>query len=335
MESMGKIMNTNFWKGKRVLITGYEGFVGSWLSRTLLKKGANVFGVDIKTYRKETILTAGELNLIKIIKGNVENFGLVFNTIKQNDIEIIFHLAARSLVGDCLENPLRTFKTNIQGTWNILEASRMAQCVKAVVIASSDKAYGEHKKLPYREDAPLRGNHPYDVSKSCADLIAQMYYHTFGLPVVIARCGNIYGPGDFNFSRLVPDAVRCALSGKTFFIRSDGKFIRDYICIEDVVRGYILLVEKFEKEKLAGEAFNFSNEKPISVLTLVKKIYKILQKKPNYKILNETKYEIMRQYLSSGKAKRILGWQPEYNLLCGLRKTISWYERFYINRRKK
>jgi len=329
------MMGANFWKGRKVLITGYEGFVGSWLSRTLLGKGVSIFGLDIKTHREETILTKDELKQIKIIKGSVENFELVLNTIRQNNIEVIFHLAARALVGDCLKKPLKTFKTNIQGTWNILETSRMAQCVKTVVIASSDKAYGEHKRLPYIEDAPLRGNHPYDVSKSCADLIAQMYYHTFGLPVVIARCGNIYGPGDFNFSRLVPDAIRCALSGKTFLIRSDGKFIRDYIYIEDVVRGYILLVEKFEKEKLAGEAFNFSNEKPISVLTLVKKIYKILHKKPNYKILNKTKYEIMRQYLSSRKAKRILGWQPEYNLLCGLRKTISWYERFYINRRKK
>jgi len=323
-------MGANFWKGRKVLITGYEGFVGSWLSRTLLEKRSDVVGLDIKTHRKETILTEDELKQIKIIKGSVENLGLVFNTIKQNDIEVIFHLAARALVGDCLKKPLKTFKTNIQGTWNILEASRMAQCVRTVVIASSDKAYGEHKKLPYREDAPLRGNHPYDVSKSCADLIAQMYYHTFGLPVVIARCGNIYGPGDFNFSRLVPDAVRCALSDKTFLIRSDGKFIRDYVYIEDVVKGYILLVEKFEKEKLAGEAFNFSNEKPISVLTLVKAIYKILQKKPEYKILNKTKYEIMRQYLSSSKARKILGWQPEYNLLCGLRKTISWYERSYM-----
>jgi len=331
MESMGKIMNTNFWKGKRVLITGYEGFVGSWLSRTLLKKGANVFGVDIKTYRKETILTAGELNLIKIIKGNVENFGLVFNTIKQNDIEIIFHLAARSLVGDCLENPLRTFKTNIQGTWNILEASRITKSVKTIVIASSDKAYGEHKKLPYKEETPLQGNHPYDVSKSCADLITQMYFHTFGLPVVITRCGNIYGPGDFNFSRLIPDAIRCALLDKTFLIRSDGKFIRDYIYIEDVINGYILLVEKFEKMKLAGESFNFSNEKPISVLTLVKKIYKILQKKPNYRILNETKYEIKHQYLSSKKAKRILGWLPEYSVEEGLKEIIRWYKNYFIN----
>jgi CDP-glucose 4,6-dehydratase len=322
-------MDKHFWQGKKVLITGYEGFLGSWLVRTLLTTGADIFGLDIKTFRKETILTRQDLSRIHIIKGNIKNFTLVSNTIRDNKIEIIFHLAAKSLVGDCLKNPLEGLSTNIQGTWNILESCRNADCVKTIVVASSDKAYGEHKKLPYKEDTPLQGNHPYDVSKSCGDLIAQMYHHTFGLPVAITRCGNIYGPGDFNFFRIVPDAIKCALTDKTFIIRSDGKFIRDYVYVEDVVDGYIKIAERLQKLKLGGQAFNLSNETPLSVIELVGLIYKIAQKKPCYKILNKVKYEIKQQYLCSKKAKRILGWKPRYNLQNGLKKTISGYQEIF------
>ena len=322
-------MNKRFWQGKRVLITGYEGFLGSWLVRTLLTTGADIFGLDIKTFRKETILTRQDLSRIHIIKGNIKNFTLVSNIIRDNNIEIIFHLAAKSLVGKCLKNPLEALSTNIQGTWNILESCRDAGCVKTIVVASSDKAYGEHKKLPYKEDTPLQGNHPYDVSKSCGDLIAQMYHHTFGLPVAITRCGNIYGPGDFNFSRIVPDAIKCALTDKTFFIRSDGKFIRDYVYVEDVVDGYIKIAERLQKLELGGQAFNFSNETPLSVIELVRLIYKIAQKRPHYKILGRVKYEIKQQYLCSQKAKRILGWKPRYNLQNGLKKTIRGYQEIF------
>lgn len=325
-------MNKNFWKDKKVLITGYEGFIGSWLSRKLLETEAEIFGLDIKTYRKETILTEDEIKKIKVKKGSVENFNLVYDLIRKNRIEIIFHLAAKSIVGDCLKFPLKALKTNVQGTWNILEASRLAGCVKTIVVASSDKAYGEHKKLPYKENTPLQGNHPYDVSKSCSDLISQMYHHTFGLPVVITRCGNVYGPGDFNFSRIVPDAIRCTITGKTFLIRSNGKFTRDYIYVEDVVKGYILLAEKAEKLNLFGEAFNFSNQKPLSVISLVKEIYRVANKQPMFRILNQAQNEIRDQFLSSIKARKILGWKPEYSIIRGLKKTYIWYSKVYQGR---
>ncbi len=322
-------MPANFWKGKNVLITGYEGFLGSHLTRALLKYGAKISGIDILTRRKKTILSNKELSKIRIIRGSVENFSLVSKIINENKIAFIFHLAAKSLVGDCLKSPLKGFSTNIKGTWNVLEASRKSGTIKGIVIASSDKAYGIHRELPYKEDAPLKGIHPYDVSKSCADLIAAAYYHTYATPVVVTRCGNIFGPGDFNFSRIVPDTIKSIIKNSTLTIRSDGKFTRDYIYVEDVVSGYIILAQKIQKLSLSGEAFNFSDEKPIPVLDLVKKVYRIAGKNPDYKILNLAAYEITHQYLSSKKAKRILGWKPKCSLNEGLKKTIVWYRDFF------
>jgi len=319
-----------FWKNKHVLITGYEGFLGSHLTKALLDYQANVFGLDILTHRKNTILRP-DFSRINIIRGSVENYGLVERIINENKIEFIFHLAATSLVGVALDKPLKAFSTNISGTWNVLEASRQAKFIEGVIIASSDKAYGIHKRLPYRENFALCGVHPYDVSKSCADLLAYTYFHTYQLPVCVTRCGNIFGPGDFNFSRIAPDTIRSALKNKTLIIRSDGKFTRDYIYIEDVIGGYLILAQKMQKLKLFGEAFNFSNENPISVLELVKKIYKMSDKKPSYKIIGKAKYEIKHQYLSSKKAKKILGWKPKYTLQEGLKRTISWYKIFFHN----
>ena len=325
VESMVNMAN-DFWKNKNVLITGYEGFLGSHLTRTLLNCGARVCGLDIHTHRKQTILSGKELAKVRIIKGSVENFSLVSEIIKKHKIEFIFHLAAKSLVGECLREPIKAFSTNIRGTWNILEASRNSNTIKVIVIASSDKAYGSHTKLPYKENASLSGSHPYDVSKSCADLIAHTYYNTYGLPVVVTRCGNIFGPGDFNFSRIIPDAVRSAIMNKKLIIRSDGKFIRDYIYVDDVVNAYLSLSEKFQRLKLDGKAFNFSYEKPISVLELVKIIYYLTGKELNYKILDQAKYEIKKQYLLSKKAKEILGWKPRFTLEEGLKKTIGWHK---------
>jgi CDP-glucose 4,6-dehydratase len=318
-------MDAKFWKKKNVLITGYEGFLGSNLTKALLNYKANVHGLDILIHRKRTILTKNDFDKINIIKGSVENFLLLSEIIRKNKIEVIFHLAAKSLVGQGLQYPLKAFSTNIRGTWNVLEASRNSNSVKAIIVASSDKAYGNQKILPYKETTPLCGNHPYDVSKSCADLLAYTYFHTYGLPVAITRCGNIFGPGDFNFSRIIPDTVRCALTGKTLLIRSDGKFIRDYIYVDDIVNGYLLLAQNLRKLNLAGEAFNFSDENPITVLELVKKIYKLIGKKENYKILNQAKFEIRDQCLDSAKARRVLNWKPKVSLKDGLKKAIYWY----------
>jgi CDP-glucose 4,6-dehydratase len=239
--------------------------------------------------------------------------------------QVIFHIAAEAIVGEANKDPVKAFKSNIEGTWNILEASRGRKFIEAIVVASSDKAYGSHKVLPYKEDAPLKGSHPYDVSKSCADLICYAYWNTYRVPVCVTRCGNIYGPGDFNYSRVVPDAIRCAIQDKQFKIRSDGKFTRDYVYVEDIVNGYITLAEKMKKLKLYGEAFNFSDENPITVIEMVKKIYHLSEQKPDYKILNSAKYEIKHQYLCSKKARKVLSWKPEYSLDEGLKKTLKWY----------
>lgn len=316
-------MNKAFWNKKSVLVTGFEGFLGSNLTKGLLQSDALVFGLDIKVRRKETILNKKDYRRISVIKGSVTDFKLVKEIISRHRINVVFHLAAEAIVERSHTDPLKSFSTNIEGTWKVLEACRSGKSLEAVIIASSDKSYGSHEKLPYTEETPLIGRHPYDVSKSCADLIACSYAHTFGLPVAITRCGNIYGPGDFNFSRIVPYTIRCALSGKTVFIRSDGKFTRDYVYVDDIIRGYITLAEKLRKLNLTGEAFNFSGENPITVIGLVNKIFKILGRKAGYKILNKAKYEIKNQYLSSGKARRVLGWRAETTLEDGLRKTID------------
>jgi len=319
------IINEHFWKNKPVLVTGFEGFLGSNLTKALIQGGAKVVGLDIKTRRKETILTADDYRKMTVIKGSVTHYRLLENILTGKKIDVVFHLAAEVIVGRCHNNPQRTFSVNIKGTWNVLEACRNSKTIQSIIVASSDKAYGSHKKLPYREEMPLMANHPYDVSKSCADLLAHTYFHTYGLPVCVTRCGNIYGPGDFHLSRIVPDTILSAIKNKTLLIRSDGKFTRDYVYVDDIVDGYLLLAEKIQELNLSGEAFNFSGENPITVIELVNKIFKIIHKKPNYRILNQSKYEIKEQYLSARKARKTLYWKPRYDLEEGLKKAIEWY----------
>jgi len=333
MEENGEFASLNmknFWLHKTVLITGYEGFLGSNLTKRLLDLNASIIGLDIKVNRRQTILGAPDYRKIKVIRGSVADFGLLERIFRQNDIGIVFHLAAEAIVGKCNNNPLVTFNTNIKGTWNVLEACRGSRNkIRSIVTASSDKAYGACDILPYKENCALAGNHPYDASKSCSDLISQTYAHTYGLPVNVTRCGNIYGPGDFNFSRIIPDALRSLGKNKEFLIRSDGNFVRDYIYIEDVVNGYVLLAEKSKLLGLSGEAFNFSTNHPVTVIELLNKINKICLKngRLKYRILNQARYEIKKQYLSSEKARKVLGWHPEYSLEEGLHKTADWYLR--------
>ena len=325
------IRDLKFWKDKKVLVTGFEGFLGSHLTRALLQTKAKVSGLDIKTFRQETILCPQDYKKIIVYQGSVANRKLVRGILRKQAIDIIFHLAAEAIVSRSHKNPLNAFKSNIAGTWELLEAARQSGNVQAIIVASSDKAYGSHEKLPYREDAPLIANHPYDVSKSCADLIAHTYFHTYALPVAITRCGNIYGPGDFNFTRLIPDAFRCLALNKKLKIRSDGKFVRDYVYVDDIVAGYLRIAEELNRRKLFGEVFNLSDEKPATVLKILGEIDQVdpAAKKLSYEILNTARYEIKKQYLSSAKARRILGWKPAHSLREGLRKTSRWYAEYF------
>ena len=326
-----KSIDKEFWKNKKVLITGFEGFLGSHLAKALLQTNAKVIGLDIKTFRKQTILGCQDYKKIIVFKGSVTNRKLLSEILRENSINLIFHLAAEAIVSRSYINPLNAFKSNITGTWEVLEAARQQGNLQAIIVASSDKAYGSHKKLPYHEGAPLIASHPYDVSKSCADLIANTYFHTYGLPVAITRCGNIYGPGDFNFSRLIPDAMRSLALNKKLEIRSDGKFVRDYVYIEDIVSGYIRIAELFTKRNLSGEVFNLSDEKPITVVELLSQINKLnfCGKGLKYRIMNTAKYEIRKQYLSAAKARRILDWKPRYSLNEGLKKSMSFYTNYF------
>jgi len=317
-----------FWRKKPVLLTGSAGFLGSWLAKALVARGARVIGLDIAKTDTSKLFRGLDKEIIRI-KGDVGDFELVTELVKKYKPRVIFHLAAQAIVADAVAEPLRTFTSNIQGTWNILEVCRDKKYIDAVIMASSDKAYGIHKDLPYKEDAPLKGSFPYDVSKSCADLLAYTYFNTYKVPVSVTRCGNIFGPGDLHLSRIVPDIMRSIVKNKKFLIRSNGKFTRDYVFVADIVIGYILLAEKLKKLRLAGEAFNFSYEKPLSVLELVRKIYKVTRTKSNYKILDQAQYEIKHQYLSSKKARKILGWKPQYDIDKALQSTFDWYKEYF------
>nr|WEZ52001.1 GDP-mannose 4,6-dehydratase [Bacillus subtilis] len=260
---------------------------------------------------------------------SLEDLAVIERALGEYEIDTVFHLAAQAIVGVANRNPISTFEANILGTWNILEACRKHPLIKRVIVASSDKAYGDQENLPYDENMPLQGKHPYDVSKSCADLISHTYFHTYGLPVCITRCGNLYGGGDLNFNRIIPQTIQLVLNGEAPEIRSDGTFVRDYFYIEDAVQAYLLLAEKMEENNLAGEAFNFSNEIQLTVLELVEKILKKMNSNLKPKVLNQGSNEIKHQYLSAEKARKLLNWTPAYTIDEGLEKTIEWYTEFF------
>jgi len=320
----------DFWKDRNVFITGCTGLLGSHLTQMLVEKKANVVGLIRDLVPKSNLVQTGVYDRINIVRGCIEDFYTVERTLNEYEIDTVFHLAAQTIVGIANRNPLSTFESNIKGTWCVLEACRRVPTISRIVIASSDKAYGEQDKLPYDEISPLVGSHPYDVSKSCADLISLMYYNTYKLPACVTRCGNFYGPGDLNFNRIVPGTIRSVLNSEPPMIRSDGSYIRDYFYVKDGALAYIYLAEKMDDQKIHGEAFNFSNEIQVSVLELAKKILKLMKRedlKP--KILNEAKNEIKHQYLSAEKARKMLGWKPKYDLNSGLKETIAWYKQFF------
>ncbi|MEC1543828.1 GDP-mannose 4,6-dehydratase [Bacillus halotolerans] len=319
----------SFWKNKNVFVTGCTGLLGSYLVKELIEQGANVTGL-VRDHVPHSNLYQGEhVKKMNIVQGALEDLPVIERALGEYEIDTVFHLAAQAIVGVANRNPVSTFEANILGTWNVLEACRKHPLIKRVIVASSDKAYGDQKNLPYDEDMPLQGKHPYDVSKSCADLISHTYFHTYGLPVCITRCGNLYGGGDLNFNRIIPQTIQLVLNGEAPEIRSDGTFVRDYFYIEDAVQAYLLLAEKMEEHNLAGEAFNFSNEIQLTVLELVEKILKKMNSNLKPKVLNQGSNEIKHQYLSAEKARKLLNWTPAYTIDEGLEKTIAWYTEFF------
>ncbi|MCC9090662.1 MULTISPECIES: GDP-mannose 4,6-dehydratase [Bacillus] len=320
---------SGFWNGKNVFVTGCTGLLGSYLVKELIDQGANVTGLVRDQVPRSNLYQGSQFEKMNVVQGALEDMQTIERALGEYEIDTVFHLAAQAIVGVANRHPVSTFEANILGTWNVLEACRRQPLIKRVIVASSDKAYGDQEQLPYDEEMPLNGKHPYDVSKSCADLISHTYYNTYGLPVCITRCGNLYGGGDLNFNRIIPQTIQLVLEGETPEIRSDGTFIRDYFYIEDAVKAYLLLAEKMEEKGLAGEAFNFSNEIQLTVLELVDKILKAMGSDLKPRILNQGTHEIKHQYLSAEKARKLLDWKPDYSIDEGLEKTIEWYREFF------
>lgn len=289
--------------------------------KELIDQGANVTGLVRDTVPKSNLYQGEQVKQMNIVEGALEDLDVIERALGEYEIDTVFHLAAQAIVGVANRNPISTFEANILGTWNILEACRRHPLIKRVIVASSDKAYGDQPTLPYDENMPLQGKHPYDVSKSCADLLSHTYFNTYGLPVCITRCGNLYGGGDLNFNRIIPQTIQLVLNGEAPEIRSDGTFIRDYFYIEDAVEAYLLLAEKMEELNLAGEAFNFSNEIQLTVLELVEKILKAMDSDLKPKVLNQGSHEIKHQYLSAEKARKLLNWTPAHTIDEGLEKN--------------
>jgi CDP-glucose 4,6-dehydratase len=320
---------TSFWRDRPTLVTGATGLLGGWLTSRLVESGASVVCLVRDWVPRSTLLAGNLLEKVTVVRGDVRDQGALERVLGEYEIDTVLHLAAQTIVPIANRNPVSTFETNIGGTWSLLEACRRSPAVKQVVYASSDKAYGECDELPYDETTPLRGSHPYDVSKSCGDLIARSYAVSYGLPVVITRCGNFYGGGDLNWNRIVPGTIRSVLRGERPMIRSDGTLVRDYFYVEDGAAAYMLLAERLASDAaLRGEAFNFSNELQLTVREMVDKILRQLGTGLEFEVRNEATNEIRHQYLSAKRARERLGWKPIFSLDEGLKRTIQWYREF-------
>lgn len=321
---------TNFWSDRPTFVTGATGLVGGWLVKRLVALGADVVCLIRDWVPQCELARTRLLEQVKVVRGDICDRELLERVLSEYEVQTVIHLAAQTIVGIANRNPISTFETNVRGAWTLLEACRRTAPVQQIIIASSDKAYGNQVKLPYDENMPLQGNHPYDVSKSCADLIAQTYATTYDLPVTITRCGNFYGGGDLNWSRIIPGTIRSILRGQRPIIRSDGQYVRDYFYVEDGVIAYTLLAEKLaEQPQLRGQAFNFSYELPVSVLDIVRRILVLMGSDLEPEIHSEAGHEIRYQYLSAVKASQLLGWRPCFTFEDGLMRTIEWYRNFF------
>lgn len=328
MENME--INKAFWLDRPTFVTGGTGLVGSWLVRQLIKAKADVVCLVRDWVPQSELIRNGFIENIKVIRGDVRDREVIERVLGEYEIDTIIHLAAQTIVTIANRNPISTFETNIMGTWNLLEACRRSPKVRQIIIASSDKAYGDQEILPYSEKTSLQGQHPYDVSKSAADLIANTYAVSYDLPIIITRCGNFYGGGDLNWNRIIPGTIRSIIRGQRPVIRSDGEYIRDYFYVEDGAAAYMLLAEQLAaRPELKGQAFNFSNEIQVTVRQIVEQILKLMDSNLEPDIRNEVNNEIRHQYLSAEKARQLLGWLPLFTLETGLKRTIDWYQEFF------
>ena len=322
-------LNKSFWLDRPTFVTGATGLVGSWLVRRLTDAGADVVCLVRDWVPQSELVRSRQIEQVTVVRGDIRERDLLERTLGEYEIDTVIHLAAQTIVPIANRNPISTFETNIAGTWNLLEACRRSPKVKQIVTASSDKAYGDQEILPYDESTSLRGQHPYDVSKSAADLIAHAYAVSYDLPVVVTRCGNFYGGGDLNWNRIVPGTIRSVLRGQAPLIRSDGNFVRDYFYVEDGAAAYMLLAEHLAAcPELRGEAFNFSYGNQMTVLELTHRILSLMGSDLQPEIRNEAANEIRKQYLNADKARQSLGWSPLFTLEQGLIKTIAWYRDF-------
>jgi CDP-glucose 4,6-dehydratase len=325
-------MNSNFWQDRKTFVSGASGLLGGWTVRRLVELGADVVCLVRDWVPQSELMRTGTIDDVNVVRGEIGDQKLLERVLGEYEVDTVFHLAAQTIVGIANRNPVSTFESNIRGTWSLLEACRHSPLVKQIVVASSDKAYGEHETLPYDEETPFASRHPYDVSKSCADLIAQSYAYTFNLSVAVTRCGNFYGGGDLNWNRLVPGTIRSVLRKQPPIIRSDGQYVRDYLYVEDGAAANILLAERLATEPgLRGEAFNFSTESRLTVLDVVNRILTAMQSDLRPVIRGEASNEIRQQYLNAAKAKRVLGWSPMFDIDSGLNRTIDWYREFLSN----
>ncbi|EMI55786.1 GDP-mannose 4,6-dehydratase [Rhodopirellula sallentina] len=321
--------NSSFWRDRRVFVTGGTGLVGGWLIRRLLDAGADVVCLIRDWTPFAEIVQNDLIKHVTVVRGDICDQECLERILGEHEIETVMHLAAQTIVGIANRNPVSTFEANIGGTWKLLEACRRSPLVKQIVMASSDKAYGDAEVLPYTEETALAGMHPYDVSKSCGDLIAQTYANTYGSPVCVTRCGNFYGGGDLNWNRIIPGTIRSVYRGEAPVIRSDGSFVRDYFYVEDGAAAYMHLAEQMAaRPELAGEAFNLSTEIQVSVLEVVNCVLSAMGSSLRPVVLGQASNEIKHQYLDATKAREMLGWQPLFSFEQGLQRTIQWYSNF-------
>jgi CDP-glucose 4,6-dehydratase len=316
--------------GLRILVTGCSVFLCPCICERLLNGGAHVTGADVQ-FQPESRIHEIDSDRLDLVELDVEQIDKIEKVYQSENIELVFHLAAQALVGKALDEPLKTISTNVMGTVNVLEAARrLPKPLKGIIVASSDKAYGDQAELPYLEDAPMLGRFPYDVSKSCADLIARSYFHTYRLPVTVVRCGNLYGGGDLNWSRIVPGTIKSLLEGTRPIVRSDGTLVRDYIYVDDAADAIARLAgQGFEDDTIYGEAFNISSDNPLSVIELVELIREVMDRKDLEPLIeNSARGEIQEQYLSSKLLQDRIGWKPSTSIHDGLQRTVAWYREY-------